>query len=195
MKQIIFFLAIALLVFPGCPPSSAGSGAAKTDGETTDKNEAKTYKVAGQLMSTRDYCGGARPPEDLLKEYRTPKPFPGMTIYARSGEANTGPVKAEFSTDTDGEGRFSFDLPAGTWCILIAEKAARELYGGGPNIEVDQECYQEWMATCDQVITVKEGPVEAVNLQLHRRCRVETWSKCARFTGPPPPSPPPSGDR
>ena len=198
MKYIAYFLFLSLLAFTGCPPSSAGSGSAKTDGdktgETAGDNSSKTFKVTGQLMSTRDYCGGAAPPAELLQEMRTPKPYPGMTIYARSGDANTGPIKAEFSSDTDGEGRFSFDLPPGTWCILIAEKAAREIYGGGPNIAVNVECYQEWMASCDQVVKVADQPVEGVNLKIHRRCRVETWSNCARNQGPPPPSPPPARD-
>ncbi|MEM6271989.1 MAG: hypothetical protein AAF998_21305 [Bacteroidota bacterium] len=199
MKQITFLISVlGVLAFWGCPPANSGSTSTKAESEQTSgtPETESQFAVRGKVFLTRDYCGGAAPPAELLEELRTPKPYPNMVVYARRGESNARPTEERMQVTTGPEGEFEFSLEPGTWCLFIEEKGTSEPYGGGPDIEVDLECYREWQATCDQVIEVAAGEAPpAPVIKIHRRCRVETWSDCARYAGPPPPSPPPSRDR
>lgn len=58
----LFTTAFTMLLFISCIPAKYN----------------KTIKL--NIMSTSDYCGGAKPSDDIIDELNTPKPFNG-TIY------------------------------------------------------------------------------------------------------------------
>ncbi|MGB0849938.1 MAG: hypothetical protein ACPGTP_01720, partial [Bacteroidia bacterium] len=47
------------------------------------KSKMKNKSVTLNVQSTEDYCGGAYPPDDLIKDLRTPKAYAGK-LYLHS---------------------------------------------------------------------------------------------------------------
>lgn len=215
MKSIFLCSICALIVFTGCPPRQTGSSndgnntvatnhekpSVDTDTDTDTEEtvsthdgepSGKTYPVSGTVMRTAEYCGGAAPSQEMLDKLRTPHPFAGMKVHVRKGGTNKIGT-AVFATSTTNEsGEFSFDLPPGTWCVVMDEKgpdAPRDL--SGQYVQVDDACYKEWLTKCDQAIEVIDVPIPAVKLQFRSRCHLSTISNCVQWVGPLPPSAPP----
>ena len=71
-----------------------------------------------EITQTQDYCGGAMPPEEVLEEYRTPKPFAGtLYIHQNAGRTDDG-IALKFengSATTEG-------LVRGTYTVFLEKK-------------------------------------------------------------------------
>src|SRR4051812_11044433 len=77
--------------------------------------------VSGKVTQTSSYCGGARPSEEMMEQYNKPKPYAGKIFYVRKGkENNKKAVVLKFISDS--AGNFSFQLPAGSYCIIQQEQ-------------------------------------------------------------------------
>lgn len=92
----------------------------------------KAKKVEGMhaldlvFMSSQEYCGGAAPSEEMLKELSTPKAMPNTTIYLviRNDEGNT---KEEFAYTTDGKGKIHLNLkPEHYYVYTMSQKQIDE---------------------------------------------------------------------
>jgi hypothetical protein len=80
-------------------------------------SDAEKVDVDIQLTSTQSYCGGAEPPEDLLVEYKTPKPFNGQTVYLfNSDEVSVGNIDAK--TDSN----YQMRLKPGSYTVHLVPK-------------------------------------------------------------------------
>jgi hypothetical protein len=150
--------ALLLMAFAACHPRAP----------STPKDEGRGATLAGVVMATGDYCGGAAPPQSILDELATPKPSPGFTLLLREGETNRedAPVVAEVLTDD--EGRFSLSLPPGAYCVVDEDKRKKNPPPPGAGIG-GPRCYDDWFEICLAVARVGEAPLE-ITVPYHRVC-------------------------
>lgn len=93
------------------------------------------YAVTLQLTKTESYCGGAAPPEFLLKELRTPKPYDGNTLYVFDVEDKCIDSISKSATDSI----FKFPMVAGTYKLRYVNVLSDEKY------TTDREdCLSQW---------------------------------------------------
>jgi hypothetical protein len=192
----VFLLPILLLpvLLTGCPPRQSATGGDNTAVTDIPPNNT-VVTVSGTVYRTADYCGGAAPSQDLLNELATPKPFPGMAVHVRKGNTNQVGTPVHTSATTDEQGRFTFILPPGTWCLVLDEKgpdAPRDI--SDEHVQVDDDCYTQWLTRCDEVVEVKSGSTYDLKIVFHQRCHLSTLSNCATWVGPLPPAAPPRRD-
>jgi hypothetical protein len=184
MNRILLFTSILLMsLASACKPSQSGETSSNTP------QQGPKHKVTGQVLHTRAYCGGAAPSEEMMERYRTPLPLPGLTLYLRSGRTNITTRAILDSTTTDAEGRFTFNLPAGEYCIITKARIKppspadydRSMY------EIVDDCVEELIVVCDATFSVADQDVEGLGLQLHKECFKEDFNPCVRYIGPMPP--------
>lgn len=92
-----------------------------------------TYRASFKVLYTRSYCGGARPSEEMLAEYSTPKPLANSTLKLKNhftgkeyflATASDGTAQAEmeegkydvfFTKDIDANLPSGFDPKCSQW--------------------------------------------------------------------------------
>ena len=153
MKQIYLFCVLAV-VFVACSPKLTDG-----NGTTSDKKMAVYY---GTIQYTESYCGGARPPEELLKQYATPKPFASGTL--RFQDTATG---KEYSVVTDEHGHYEAELPAGNYVIHPVLRSADQ---GGYSPNYDPNCKQWRELELYRFDNVKSGEEKMVDFTVHFPC-------------------------
>ena len=169
-----FPLAIAILMI-ACTPGK-------------HKNKAPVkYTVSGTIFELRQYCGGARPSEEILH----PKPLAvhGIKLYIRKSSVNSVANAIIDSVVSGFDGGFSLQLPAGTYCFIEAAKSGPiKIPVNDQFNSYDTACYRKTYSTCDYSVDVKSN-VSAVKIVLDRHC---PWNRpCVQYKGPLPPSAPP----
>lgn len=183
-RGFISALIICSLALSACKPSQTG----ETSNAVTTLQGPK-HKVTGQVMHTRAYCGGAAPSDEMLQRYRTPLPLPGLKIYLRSGRTNVITRPLLDSTTTDAEGRFTFNLPNGEYCIITKARIKPPVAANydSNTYEIVEDCIDEWIVHCDATFSVEDQDVAGLGVQLHKECFKEEFNPCIRYTGPMPP--------
>ena len=78
--------------------------------------EAKTYEF--QAVYTTPYCGGAAPPEEILKENAIPKPLKNSLVMIRK----SGELKGEIKIKTNNLGVFKYALEPGTYNYYLTKE-------------------------------------------------------------------------
>jgi hypothetical protein len=205
MKYILFLTMI--LAISSCSPKVASSSDSKATESVEPKalnpsgttksdpkisiNDQKTFVVSGTVMYTKGYCGGAAPSPELQAEYKLPKPRFGQEVLVRTGETNNLGARILARTTTKEDGSFTFDLPPGDYCIIIAQKESIDLIPtDGEYITVDKDCYKKWMEGCDASFRLRDRDVTGIKITLHEACFTSSYSKCVSWNGPLPPSAP-----
>jgi hypothetical protein len=154
----------------------------------------KPLPVSGlAVRSVALACGGARP--DPGEPTSREEPEVKVRFVARAGPKNTkGLAPVTFTTDE--KGRFSTQLPFGTWCVVPAsrselppsEVAAQPTPGARPLVargDVDLACLDALWAECTAVLNVGPTGLQNVKLTTFVGCG---WSQpCQRTPSPPPP--------
>jgi len=152
------------------------------------KSKVKLYQVSGTVLITHDYCGGARLAEDQVNKQTYP--VAGTTLYiCRQG--SDGNRQHYFdSIVCDSAGHFTTKLPAGKYCFVQKWRTEPLVYPVNTKFETwDTACYRQDYNNSDFILTVK-GKMPAVKITLRRYC---SWTRpCCTFTGPLPPSAPPT---
>jgi hypothetical protein len=83
-------------------------------------------QISFQITYTREYCGGARPDEEILKEFATEIPYANDIVYLVSADG----IKHRLQTDETGK---SFiEIPPGNYKMYFPEKIEAELAGKDP---------------------------------------------------------------
>lgn len=183
------------------PAPSAGSTTATTTTTTAtatpvEMNErAQRYVLKGKVTTTRKYCGGARPTDEILQEFNTPQPAVGMELYLKEGATGnlSAPILDTIVTNADGE--FRLKLPLGDYVIVDAKHADKSHYrhlkrtyaDKTDNYEpIDMGCLEKWAAQTLMNITVTEQDVMLNTINIQIGC---SWDEvpCATYTGPYPP--------
>lgn len=78
----------------------------------------KLCNVKGVLNQTYSYCGGARPPDELLLELAKPKPLPYHKLYLKKHTTSIIDAIIIDSIKTDQNGRFRLKIPNGNYVIV-----------------------------------------------------------------------------
>jgi hypothetical protein len=182
MNRIFLFLSLAFTgLFISCQ-----SGFSQKSGKG-----GKGFAISGHITQTHAYCGGARPSEEMLKSYTTPKPFPGKKLYIRSGTENSLKKKVLREVIADSAGHFSLRLPPGTYCI-IQEEQVKKLdpehfrQKANKNLKLNEECLKQWWDKCFMTFEVKDADKSDLNINFYIPCFTE-GIPCMQYTGPMPP--------
>jgi hypothetical protein len=148
------------------------------------------YKISGLITQTHAYCGGIRPPADLLNQLNTPQPFPGKKLFIRSGKENVIDQKIMSEFIPDSGGHFSVQLPSGTYCIIQEEQvkdldipAFRKKLPA--NLKLDEACLKQWWGKSLMTFEVASSDKNDLRLNFHIPCFTEGLP-CVSYTGPMP---------
>jgi len=160
------------------------------------KKRVSSVAVNGSITQTSNWCGGARPTEEMEREFRTPKPFDNCTLYVRKDSNQlTKPILHTLTTDA--RGKFQLRLSPGKYVVVDILKKNDSVYQStihkykeatqttGP---IDISCYNNFVALPDFTIIVPKNATKSVNVShnYHQHCN---WSgaPCVEFRGPYPP--------
>ena len=169
MKSLFFLIVIAFFQVP-------------------DNQPVLEYSVEGRITTSSNYCGGAAPDPDMLRELQTPRGFYGKQLYVRKGKSNDLSMPIIDTIVADSGGYFKIQLPAGTYTIIsdlhLDQSILNRDFGG--NIMVTPGCLENWWNKGLQTITV-EGDISGNDFHFTDRCFVPLDIPCLQYTGPYPP--------
>ena len=155
----------------------------------------KKVAVSGIVMRTGVFCGGMElSPEEAANIYG-PKPFSTQILYVKKGKVNDFKAKPVLQFVSGGDGKFSFSLPPGEYCIVNEYKKNKYNYElilqqyKEPTknyTEVNEPCLALWFKTPDLIFTVGTDSVKNLVVTYSEQC---SWNAipCVQFLGPPPP--------
>ena len=148
-----------------------------------------TFSVSGKVEYTEPYCGGARPTQEMVAELQKPKPFANLELVIRAGDRHDPEAPGIKLLKTDAQGQFETELPNGTYCIVLKEKADKPDYSklSSEMYQVAEPCNENWMKECEITFEVKDAPVSGLALTLHKRCFQVDFNPCVMYIGPMPP--------
>ena len=158
-------------------------------GETGLINYSSTRTVSGNVQQTSSYCGGARPTDEMLKQFATPVAFPNKKFYIRCGKKNTAKGKIVKTFTTDQNGFFSIELKPGTYSIILEEqlKKIKAVDYINQNQQLDTNCVKDWWKKPYYLLVVKDKNISELNFLFHHRCFIKSDIPCITYTGPLPP--------
>jgi len=134
------------------------------------KSKNKMYIISGKVTETSDYCGGARPPEELIEQLKTPKPLADKVLIIKSGK-NNSLTKSIQKTKTDPYGNFTLVLKAGTYCIVDEEKSKKfASKNDDENYEWDNDCLKKNWGHCDYLLVIGKDKVNNIEINYHNHC-------------------------
>lgn len=143
---------------------------------------AQNNTVRIKCTQTSDYCGGARPSEEMLEELQQPKPIVSDTFYIVKGKTNTFKIFKKVVTDKNGFIRLK--LPKGTYSIYT--KAQMQPFKAKQNTDIqtwDNECLRKMHKTPLAIFNAANKKV--VSFNLHQKCFYNL--DCGTYSGPLPP--------
>ncbi|MBI3501287.1 MAG: prealbumin-like fold domain-containing protein [Bacteroidetes bacterium] len=153
----------------------------------------KKVAVSGTVTQTFPYCGGARPTKEVMDAISQSKPYSGKKFHVIKGETNTASHKIILSFTTDSAGNFSFQLPAGTYSILLDEQVAApdsKKYTS-QFVKMDEACFKDWWAKPYYLLEVPAATtntnIKGLNFEFHHRCFLQNDIPCLQYDGPLPP--------
>jgi hypothetical protein len=149
--------------------------------------------VEGEVTQTSQYCGGARPPQELLKRLATPSPLANQKLYIRSGLVNELRIPVLDSVVTDKKGNFKIKLPKGDYCIVNRQKKDVETFNEyleKYRIEtetygvIDKDCYSDFVQQPDGFLTIKGTEKKAIKWKIHYENPCEyNANRCVQYKG------------
>jgi len=147
----------------------------------------KKYSVSGQVFINAEYCMGVRPTEEMIAELNVLKAYPNKTLFIKKGKTNQVIAKVK----TNQQGRFSTQLPAGTYHIfdtlqLLTPSAYIKFKGGKDNfILTDSVCYKKWQNKPIASFTVKNKEVKMKDINFRIVCYKGDFNcACVEYIGP-----------
>lgn len=151
-----------------------------------------TTLVTINLTQTSNWCGGARPSEEMEREFRTPKPYPNCELFLRR-DTNVISKPILYKVTTNAEGKASMRLTPGKYVVVDIQKKDDSVYKAtlekyknatettGP---IDSSCYKIFMAEPDFTIIVPKSRPRTLKVShnYHKHCN---WSgaPCVEFRG------------
>lgn len=118
-------------------------------------------EVTVSIQYTSNYCGGAPPPDELIKRLRTPKKYADQEIHLSKEDKLNDDMK-KYNTNANGE--LTTNLDAGTYYLFMPEKISSELTKGG-----DSEQCKKWKNTPNGKFTIVAGTSE-VAVSITKTC-------------------------
>jgi len=154
--------------------------------KTGDKKVKPKFMVAGSVMQTVSYCGGAKPTQEILDSCNTPKGIPFAKLFVKWGLVNTEGASIIRSISTDAHGNFSTYLPPGNYCLVEKWKTKPfHLPANNVNQTIDSACFRNLYSSADFVLKIKDKNIRDVKIIFHRTCSFN--QPCITFHGSLPP--------
>jgi len=143
--------------------------------------------ITGKVTTTTDYCGGARPSEEMLEQMRTPKPAIKKAIFIKYGTVNSEKTRLIKRIITDSNGMFSVKLKKGytyqfleEWqCVGFKMPQATEW------VKWDEKCLRARYVTPNFVLNTKKPKQRDITFNYHLPCFYNPY--CGEYSGPLPP--------
>jgi len=192
LRMNLLAAAAALLFLTNCGTKNKAASQKETV-KTETQTSATKISVTGNVTQTNSYCGGAAPPDFLLEELATPRPFPDKKFHVISGEANTADRKIILSFTSDSAGKFSLQLDPGTYSIILDEQVAsadaKKYKTQSQSINEDR--YKSWWAKPFYLLKAEERAkatgIKRLSFNFHHRCFISSDVPCLQYEGPAPP--------
>lgn len=184
---------IIIIVFFGICFSSCKN---KKDISTTTETETKgDYTLTGYVTSSRSWCGGMRPTDEMLLEITAAKPLANATFYIREGKVNDTKKKIIATIITNSDGKFEVNLPKGDYVIINDDKKEDTYFNSilknysketAHYSSVDTVCLKEWMKTPLIQFTLDSTKKINITWNIYVPC---SWGSvpCCNYLGPYPP--------
>jgi len=154
-------------------------------GEKTTAINDNMMSITGEILQTRDYCGGAAPSDELIEELRTPSPLAGLTLSFKKGSVNTMDVEISHQVTTDENGKFSIRIPSGVYTVLLPSQTDLKIFEPGPLVRItDQEKLREWWVNGFYSVDPQRTMVRQT---IHAACDVPIGVPYVSYTGLPRP--------
>jgi hypothetical protein len=147
----------------------------------------KSVTIRGAITKTSDYCGGARPSDEMIKTLHTPQPLAEKKIFIKIGTKNSSDLPIYKSVTADENGNFSVVLKCGVSYIFIEDwkGAALNVPQNTQYVIWDAECFKQRYATPDYLLKVKNSGNPKVLINFHFPCFYKP--DCGSYSGPIPP--------
>lgn len=127
--------------------------------------------VAGSIMQTVSYCGGASPSQKILDSCNTPKGIPFGKLFIKSGLTNIEGAPIIHEIKADSNGNFSIYLAAGNYCLLEEWKSKPfKLPLNSTNETVDSACFRKLYHAADFNLKVSNKSIRHIKFIFHRTC-------------------------
>lgn len=112
------------------------------------------------IKGTSDYCGGANPPEQLLKRLKTLQLLAGTELIIKNSDQDF-----QETVKTDQQGEINKSLPAGAYQIFFPEKISAKPMERA----INKDYCLKWKDTPDATFEVSNEQ-NSFELKLHRSC-------------------------
>jgi hypothetical protein len=130
-----------LFLLASCVQSQTGGG------------RQREVSVTLYIQYHSQYCGGARPSDEILQELEEKQPYAEKSVYLRLGRTNNN-MEAPFKVlKTDKSGKVRVKLLPNTYC-LVAEHKNKWIPNQNVEIENNEKRCLEWQRACDAVFTI-----------------------------------------
>jgi len=142
--------------------------------------------VKGSVTSTQDYCGGAAPSPEILKELASEKPLANKVIYIRIYSKNKKALNFK-QVKTNAEGKFELKLQVGQTYYFVEEWKAKpfRLPENTQNTTWDIACLKKRHSTPDYILKVSRSAMPEIHINYHIPCFYAPY--CGTYSGPMPP--------
>jgi hypothetical protein len=115
--------------------------------------------VQGTVTYTNRYCGGARPGEEILAEYATPKNFVSTTIYLKRKKGG----KVIYKIVTDKDGKFKKCIKPGKYFLYMSIYYNKKL-----PLNFNPKCTMSWTSYGE--VEILDHAKKLYLLNLHFDC-------------------------
>lgn len=158
----------------------------KNNKSLTKSSDSNSFLITGKVSQTFSYCGGARPTQEILDRFATPKDYPNKIFYIRNGNKNDTIAKIVAKFITKEDGTFSFHLKPGTYSIILEEQLS--IINASDYVTqnqiVDEKCLMEWWKKPYYILEVTDKDIFNLNFTFHHRCYIKSDIPCITYTGP-----------
>lgn len=121
-----------------------------------------------RFLKMEEYCGGAAPPPDMMKEMMTPKPFGESTFYLYLMDAD--PKMEPLVVKTNKKGEATMVIPPGHYTIMLFPRTELEERIMAKEFEgIDQSCLREHFMQGVHDIPIPEGMTD-IEIPVLIRC-------------------------
>jgi len=146
----------------------------------------KEFIVSGHIFISHQYCGGADPGENMIREIEKPQAKPGFKLYLKEGSTNNSNRKILRTIVCDSTGAFEVKLPRGKYCIIDEQRINPVVkHNSDKNYDYDEDCFKNYYSRCLTTIEIGNKNIKQFEIIYTISC---SWNKpCSNFKGNLPP--------
>jgi len=147
-----------------------------------------SFLITGVVLQTFNYCGGAKPTQEILDNLKKPQVYPEKTFFVRAGSKNDLDQKIVLKFTSAIDGTFSFNLKPGTYSVILEEQLSAINIDDykTKNQAVDEKCFQEWWGKPYYILEVTDKNITDLKFTFDHKCFLKTDVPCITYTGPKP---------